>query len=303
MIDASTKDMRDRGVALSNSANPGFSAQKAGLYGSGAAEARDIARDPARGGVQAYDDALAIQEQARRQNLAPLEQGPLGRIADAKTTQGAYGEILPPNPLTGGEGEIVDAVRRIAQRDPELPGSLVRQSLAGTFDRSAQRLVGGENQYGGARFAKDATGTRQQETNLEAVLGETNRAALPQSANPALNQPSQISELFDVLRATGMRKPQGSATEFNRQIGADLSEANVSGMASGLFRSGGTSLPLAVWDQMQRAWLGRNTNTLADLFTAPDSVARIGGILAQAAERPGGATLVRQLMQTGGEMR
>ncbi len=31
-----------------------------------------------------------------------------------------------------------------------------------------------------------------------------------------------MQDLVDVLRATGMRKPQGSATEFNRQLNHEL---------------------------------------------------------------------------------
>jgi hypothetical protein len=86
-------------------------------------------------------------------------------------------------------------------------------------------------------------------------------------------------------------------------MAADLSEAPLTSAAAGALRSGGTSIPLAVRDQVQRAWLGRNTNTLADLFTAPDSVARIRGVLVQGAQSPGMDALRRQLLQLGGEVR
>jgi hypothetical protein len=303
VIDAVTKDMRDRSVALGNRQNPGFQSQAAGMYGSGAAEARDIARDPARGGVRAYDDALTMQEQARRQNLEPLEQGPLGRVAAATDTRSAYGELLPQRPHVGGDRELVDTIMRLEARDPGAAGALVRQSMADTFDESTRRLVGGENQYGGARFAKDVAGTTQQQTNLDAVLGTVNRSSLPQPGPSAMNRPAEVSDLLDVFRATGQRKPQGSATEFNRQMAADLSEAPLTSAAAGALRSGGTSIPLAVRDQVQRAWLGRNTNTLADLFTAPDSVARIRGVLEQGAQSPGMDALRRQMLQLGGEVR
>jgi hypothetical protein len=289
-------------VSLGNRANPGFQSEAAGMYGTGAAEARDIARDPARGGVRAYDDALTMQEQSRRQNLAPLEQGPLGRMAEAKTTQGAYGEILPQKPLVGGEGELVDTIMRLDARDPGLAGSLVRQSLADTFDQSTQRLVGGQNQYGGARFAKDAAGTGQQQTNLDAVLSAVNRPSLPQNLNQNMNRPSEIGDLMDVFRATGMRKPEGSATEFNRQMSADLADGSLTGAALDAARSGGLSFLSRVKEQGQRAWLGRNTNTLADLFTAPDSVSQIRALLARGAETPGGQAFVRQLFQSGGQV-
>jgi hypothetical protein len=174
VIDAVTKDMRDRGVALGNAANPGFSSQTAGLYGTGASEARAIARDPARGGIQEYDDALTAQAQARQQNLERLEQGPLGRVAAATNTDAAGRAVLPgagsPYLNAGGEAEIADAVRRLVTQDPEVTAGLVRQRLANPADTSMTRLVGGEAQGGGARFAKDIAGTDQQAANLDAVL-------------------------------------------------------------------------------------------------------------------------------------
>jgi hypothetical protein len=60
---------------------------------------------------------------------------------------------------------------RTEARDPGAGAALVRQNLADRYDQSASRLVGGENQYGGARFAKDIAGTSQAETNLHAVVG------------------------------------------------------------------------------------------------------------------------------------
>ena len=102
---------------------------------------------------------------------------------------------------------------RTEARDPGAGAALVRQNLADRYDQNASSPVGGENQYGGARFAKDIAGTSQAETNLHAVVG-----ALPTGA---VAQPS-MQDLVDVLRATGMRKPQGSATEFNRQLNHEL---------------------------------------------------------------------------------
>lgn len=293
VVDAVTKDMRDRGVALSNAANPGFSSQTAGRYTQGSAEARDIARDPARGGVQAYDDALVAQEQARRQNLNPLEQGPLGAVATAADTRAAANAVLPPKPLTGGANELVDAITRIEGQAPGVGAALVRQRLADQYDTSASRLVGGENQYGGARFAKDIAGTPQAETNLHAVVG-----ALPTGA---VAQPS-MQDLVDVLRATGARKPQGSATAFNQQLNKELSLPPVGAEVVAALKSGGLTIPTGVRDRAKRAWLGRGTGQLADMFLAPDSVEQLRGISNRAAQTPMTDAMLRQLFETPREM-
>lgn len=73
-----------------------------------------------------------------------------------------------------------------------------------------------------------------------------------------------------------MRKPQGSATEFNRQIGAGLGEIPIVAEAMSAVRSGGLTIPLAVRDRLQRAWLGRNTETLADLLSRQIASAAFG---------------------------
>ena len=269
IIDAVTKDMRDRGVALGNAANLGFSAETAGLYGTGAAEARAIARDPARGGVQAYDDALAAQEQARRQNLQPLEQGPLGRVADASGTDAAGRALLPgagsPHLNVGGEVELMDAVTRLAARDPELTAQLIRQRLANQADISMTRLVSGEAQGGGARFAKDIAGTDQQAVNLRTVLD-----ALPNSPGAR----AALEDVLQTLRATGQRKPQGSPTDFNRMYRAELGAETTSQQAATALRTGGRSLLTNAGDNVRRAILGRNNARLAEDLAAADSVER-----------------------------
>lgn len=288
VIDAVTKGMRDRGVALGNRANPGFSSETAGLYTGGAAEARAIARDPARGGSQAYDDALTAQAQARRQNLEPLEQGPLGQLAQAGDTAAATQAVLPARPLVGGEAELADAVTRLRARDPDLTNELIRQRLADQFDVSATRLVGGEAQGGGARFAKDIAGTEQQTRNLDAVLEAI--------GGPAARQP--IADVLDVLRATGTRKPQGSPTDFNQQIREAVGEMPLTAQALTALRTGGASLLTQAGDGAKRMWLGRNNKTLGEILVAPDSVEQIGTILQRGTATPFADAALRQALQS-----
>jgi hypothetical protein len=54
---------------------------------------------------------------------------------------------------------------------------------------------------------------------------------LSRKRTASLNLPAArtaTDDRIDVLQATRMRKPQGSATEFNRQIGADLGDPTLS---------------------------------------------------------------------------
>ncbi|MCP3367737.1 hypothetical protein [Bradyrhizobium cajani] len=100
-----------------------------------------------------------------------------------------------------------------------------------------------------------------------------------------------------------MRKPQGSATEFNRQITHDLSLPPVSAEIAAAAKSGGLSALTSVRDRIKRASVGRGTGQLADMFLAPDSVEQMRGVAARAAEAPMADGLLRQLMVTPAEGR
>lgn len=95
-------------------------------------------------------------------------------------------------------------------------------------------------------------------------------------------------------KATGMRKPQGSATEFNRQIADDLGAVPV---AIGGATTAGTALPRIAGDAVRRAWYGRGASRLADLFLAPDSVDQMRAIAARGGDTPFIDALRRQLVQ------
>lgn len=204
----------------------------------------------------------------------PIANGPLGAFAKASDTDAAVDAILPRQPLTGGTDELLDAIMRTERQAPGVPAQLVRQGLADRFDRSTGRLVGGENQYGGAKFAKDIAGTSQQEADLKAVLDAI--------AAPASNG---TSDLLDVFRATGARKPQGSATAFNQRIQDELGQLPGSVTALAGAKTAGLALAREIGDAARRASLGKNTGALADVFIAPDSVRQLQALAARGAGR------------------
>lgn len=111
-----------------------------------------------------------------------------------------------------------------------------------------------------------------------------------------------MRDLVEVLRATGMRKPQGSATAFNQQITHELQLPPVSAEIAVAAKSGGLSALAGVRDRAKRAWLGRGTGQLSEMFLAPDSVDRIRAIAARAAETPMTDAMVRQIILTPTEL-
>jgi hypothetical protein len=157
--------------------------------------------------------ALAHDTQAaqRGAQLAPLEQGPLGQVAGTDQVGSQTRALFPTQPLEGGANETAAAIRRLTGQG----GPLVRQHLANTFNEASSKLVGGDNAYGGAKWAATVAGNPEQERALLAGVG-----ALPNGG--ALTP--QLESVLKVFRATGRREAAGSQTAFNTEELKNLGE-------------------------------------------------------------------------------
>lgn len=257
VIDAATKDMMARGEALRDTANPLYGPELAARNVESAATARNAATTQS----PEYAQALAEQEALRRAILEPVQQGPVGRVAAANTTQEAGSAILPQNPLTGSAGEAGDAAARLIAEDAPTTRGLVRQNIGDRYNKAATETQEGDRSFAGAKFHKDVAGNVAREEVLDAVM----RAVGPQPAEA-------MADLLPVLQATGRRKPIGSATEFNRMDAADLGTASPIARMFDLLKSGGASFVTNAGDAAKRAALRGNLGTLAELFTDPRSV-------------------------------
>lgn len=223
-----------------------------------------------------YEAARAQQAALRERFLNPLMAGPIGKLAQKDlTTQRAIEALFPAEVLPNSQGEVATAVSAVAQRNPQAARDLVRAHAEQTFNSATENLVAGENQFGGAKFAKALTGNPQQRANLEAAV-----RALPNGDQVWTG----FDRFIDVVEATGKRQPIGSRTAFNAQDLKDLSGGRVTteGMklaaapAKVLTKLGDT------WDRWQ---MGRNMNELAGILTDP----RSGPLLREIAKLPVGA--------------
>jgi len=197
-----------------------------------------------------------------RNQVDPLTQGPVGRVAAAGTTEGAGNAILPQNPLTGSAGETADAVTRLVAKDPEAVTGLIRQRLADIYAKASTATRENSREFGGANFNKAVAGNPTRREVLDAVLG-----ALPNGQAAAV-----APELLDVLAATGRRSGVGSRTAFNTAINAELGTASPVGRAVDIARTLGGSFLTQAGDAARRATLRGSLGELADLFTDPQSV-------------------------------
>jgi hypothetical protein len=290
VVDAVTKDMRARATAARNAANAGFNPEKALRFDEGTSRARDIARDPTRGGTQSYDDALTAQETMRRSDLAPLENGPMGRIAETSSVTQQRATLLPQVPESGMAPSVGRTVSQLAARDPEAAANFVRQHAETVFGQATKNLQGGKNQFGGANFAKALRANPEQAASLEAAV-----RALP---NGDVRWQG-FNRFLNVMEATGQRLQRGSETAFNQQITKELQGGTIVGQAANLAAGGGLKLPEAVREAYQTYRYGKNTEALAKILTDPKALPLFEKLLRQAPAGTRARTTAIRLMTLG----
>ncbi|WP_337267878.1 hypothetical protein [Oryzifoliimicrobium ureilyticus] len=186
----------------------------------------------------------------------------LGRVAAADTTEAAGAAILPQRPLVGSEAEAADTVRRLVAENPEATAQIVRQELAQRYAQAAKDTQAGSHEAAGIKFRNSIAGSAPQDAVLRAVLGNL----------PSQEAMKAAPELLDVLHATGQRKAIGSATDFNAAIRGDLSVNSPAQRFGDMLRSLGSTFVTNAADTARRAAYGKSLDSLADLFTAPNSV-------------------------------
>lgn len=250
------------GTASENAAGPmnaGRNMQVSAGYGLD----EGVVRQAATAASSDYRRALAVQEQARKQFLDPLMQGPIGKLADKDiTTRQAIGVLFPSNPLPGSAPEIIDAVGALAKKNPMAARQLVRAHIESTFNEATQALQGGANQFGGAGFAAVLKGNTQQAENLAAAI---QGVAGPQAL-------SGFDKFLDIMSATGQRQRIGSQTAFNQETQDILRRGGMIGEAANTVATAGIKLPGRVKEAYEQWRLGQNTEQIARLFTDPNAI-------------------------------
>lgn len=237
-----------------------------------------------------YAEALARQQSMRSDILEPMQRGPLGRVADVRdgTTEQAI-DALFGSRLVGGERELGSAVTAMEAKQPGSAAALIRQHLAQLQNKSSADLVGGSNYYGGAKFAKAAAGEPQAAADLNAAL-----QALP---NGMATQKSLV-ELLGILKASGKRLPEGSATATDLGM-ADAIKASRGPVERTLSIAGRPfdALGRGVDDLYGRFRVNRTANALAEELTQPD-IEMLRRIIGRREGGPGPGTVVNALRES-----
>lgn len=232
--------------------------QASSVYGGVAREVRDAAKASS----PDYSKALSRQETLRRNVLDPAEAGPLGAMSETDDILQQGRRLFPVSPAENSEKVVAQTVRRLVLKDPKAAFQLVRTNLKQVFDEATQANMGGANEWGGAKFASTIRGNAQQAKNLEAAI-----KALPDGNT----RWDAFNNFLTVMETTGSRLPANSATAFNQAIQTALKETGTAAKIATGTRTFGKSV-LEKWEEFK---LGKNAETLAEIFTDPSSRTRM----------------------------
>lgn len=219
---------------------------------------------------QAYATARNIVAQNRQQVVTPMQNSPVGDLA---ATKGLSAEdamkvqsniLMPPAPRALNPDVIKKTANTLKMQDQQALRDFTRQNLQAIFDETTQKLVSGENQFGGAKFAATIAGNPRQAENLKTLIESTAGGGAYKG----------FQRMLDVLEAQGKRQAAGSQTEFNKQISQNLSAGNLVGEAVTTSASPGRWLTFVSdwWDGVK---YGQNTAKMAELLTDPKSVEKL----------------------------
>ena len=203
--------------------------------------------------------------------MEAVRNGPLGRLSATGDTREAGNVLLPPDPLSGSQDETTRLVLQLLEQDPAAVGDTVRQALGDRYSRAATETQGGSREFAGSKFHKSIAGNEARQGTLDAVLS----ALANKDVQPAM------TELLDVLQATGRRAPIGSGTSFNSMTMGDLGTASLPARVIDTAKTLGASFVTQAGDAAKRVALRNSIGQLADMFTDPNSVELIRSALAR----------------------
>jgi hypothetical protein len=210
-----------------------------------------------------YAQGRDIYSQVSSDVVNPLTQGRVGQIAEGGVGEtgmkAQQGVLMPTNPQVTTPKDIKATVAALRRQDPNSVPAWTRQSLEGIFNETGQKLQGGENQFGGAKFAATIAGNKQQRDNLKALIIES-------SGVQAWNG---FEKMLDVMEAQGKRQPMNSATAFNQMIAEEFKQGGVGKLATTAAK------PSQLANAYDEFRMGKNAQLLAKLLTDPDGINKL----------------------------
>lgn len=151
-----------------------------------------------------------IYAQVSKDVVDPLDSSQVGKLARSDDFVTQAKTLLPDKPMDVTPSVVERTFGAIGEQDPDIGRRMLAQYLRGSFNEANQKNVGGDNVFGGSKFAANMAGNADQEANLIAAV----------RASGAETQPFQ--DAINIFRAQGYKPPVNSATVPNADEAARL---------------------------------------------------------------------------------
>lgn len=211
-----------------------------------------------------YAEGRDIYNQVSTDIVSPLKSGRVGQLSQpiASSEQGirAQSEILMPRaPRATSPENITKTIEILRRQDPTVAQDWTRQNLKGIFDETTKDLVGGQNQFGGAKFAATIAGNKQQKDNLRALV----------TSSSGMQAWKGFEDMLDVLQAQGQRLPANSATSFNQMAAEAMGSGGLGALPTTV------SQPSKIAKFYEKWRIGNNSEMLAKILTDPNTITKL----------------------------
>ncbi len=201
-----------------------------------------------------YAKARSIVADNMKNVVEPMQQSQVGKLTESNRFETQANTLLPERPMDVTPSVIKRTVDTIGKQDPDVARKFLAQYLRGTFNEANQQNIGGENVFGGSKFAAKVAGNPAQESNLIAGLKAS-------GANPA-----ELETAINIFRAQGMKPTVNSATSANlAESGAQSTK-----LADMLLRPM-KAVP-GLYDKFRN---GMSNKQMVEALSSPESVKRL----------------------------
>jgi hypothetical protein len=166
---------------------------------------------------------------------------------------------MPKAPRATSPSDITKTIEILRKQDPTIARDWTRQNLKGIFDETTKEATGGQNQFGGAKFAATIAGNKQQRDNLRALV----------TSSSGMQAWKGFEDMLDVLQAQGQRLPANSATSFNQMMAQEMGSGGLGALPTTVTQPSKVAKFYESWR------IGNNSEMLAKLLTDPNTIKKL----------------------------
>lgn len=241
--------------------------------------------------LEALDGSSPTYKSARDifADLSPetskVREGVLGVIADLPDMQlqKAASKLFAPTSL--GPDELAYSAKLLKTEAPDAWQAIKRAYLEDAWIKAGKETLQGPGNQG-AKFRKAIFGDRKQRELIETALEPAEFGAL--------------SDLAEVLEATGRVKPVGSDTAWNQEVMKTMRETSAPWIVRAL-RFASADIGKQVSDALIERGLAKNAARIAEVITSPQAMDRLRDLKALTASDRVRLFLLGQLLIDAGE--